>query len=185
MSQLLADAYRLAAEIHADQRTKGDRPSPYIVHLCRVAALSAEETDAPEIIAAAVLHDSVEDTEIRLAAIADRFGPQVAELVGWLTDDPEIEDLPTDQRKARQAEKIAEAPDAAKLIKTADQLDNIAGRLDAFNHWPIERHRLYLAGAQQVVAACRDAAPILAVKFDAAAAALAARIAEAEKEPAS
>ena len=184
MTRLIADAYAFAAILHADQRIKADRPAPYVIHLCRVAALTAEETSDPETIAAAVLHDSVEDTPTSLNEIADRFGPRVAELVDWLTDDPQIEDLPTDLRKARQAEKIAEAPEAAKLIKAADQLDNIRGRLDAFAHWPVERHKLYLRGARRVVAACAGAAPILGPRFDVAAKELAVRIEEAEQESA-
>ena len=182
MTKLIADAYAFAAIIHADQRIKGDPPGPYVIHLCRVAALAAEESGAPAVIAAAALHDSVEDTDTPLSEISERFGAQVSELVGWLTDDPQIEHLPTPERKAKQAEKIAEAPVEAKVIKAADQLDNLRGRLDAFAHWPIEKHKLYLAGARQVVAACRDAAPILGQKFDAAAEELAARIKDAEQE---
>ncbi len=61
----LAEAYLFAAERHARQRRKGDAGEPYINHLAEVAALVAEATAGrdPDLVIAAVLHDTVEDTE--------------------------------------------------------------------------------------------------------------------------
>lgn len=178
MLRLVAEAYALAARAHAGQRLKGDRADPFVNHPCRVAALAAEVRPEPAVVVAAVLHDVVEDSSVTIEQVEEDFGDEVAEIVGWLTDAPEIADLPTDERKARQAEKMADAPCEAKIVKLADQLDNIDGRLEAFDDWPLERHRLYLSGARLVVEACRAAAPCLGARFDAAAAKLAARLEE-------
>lgn len=169
MTRALAAAYAYAAHMHARQFIKGDPPETYLVHVCDVADYVARVGADETTLIAAVLHDVLEDTPAERAEIVERFGEEAAALIGWLTDDPAISDLPTSERKARQAEKIAAAPDAAKRIKVADQLDNIEGRARAFDQWPMERHRVYLAGARQVVEACRAAEPELAAQFDAAA----------------
>ena len=78
-----------AARWHVNQRRKGARQEPYINHLLEVAALVAEATGGadPELIAAALLHDSIEDQEVPRAVLANKFGEGVARLVEEVTDD--------------------------------------------------------------------------------------------------
>jgi (p)ppGpp synthase/HD superfamily hydrolase len=167
---MLTQAYDLAARAHAGQRRKGI-DVPYINHPCAVAAMTAEALghDDIEAIAAAVLHDVLEDTEVTEPELAARFGPRVTALVKELTDAPDWLDLPLLDRKARQAEKMARGSIEARVIKIADQLSNIGDLCMAFGAWPQAHNRAYLAGAQTVVDACRGVAPRLEAAFDAVA----------------
>lgn len=168
---LLTQAYDLAARAHASQRRTGFGDIPYINHPCAVAALAAgvlPEGDF-EAIAAAVLHDVLEDTEVTAAELTAQFGPRVASFVGELTDALTWLDLPMPDRKEKQAEKMARASVEARIIKIADQTSNIRDLCASFDAWPREHHLAYLAGTQRVVDACRGVAPALETAFDQAA----------------
>jgi GTP diphosphokinase / guanosine-3',5'-bis(diphosphate) 3'-diphosphatase len=95
---------------------------PYIAHLDRVTdLLRAQGCDNPATIAAAYLHDTVEDTSATIDEIHQAFGPEVAELVYWLTDAEKGE---RKIRKLMSAWRLGRAPWKAKLIKLADFADN-------------------------------------------------------------
>lgn len=165
-SRLILEAARTAAEAHAGQVRKGTRGAPYINHPIAVAHMVAGETDEPEVIAAALLHDVVEDTAVDAAALRARFGDRVAGLVAEVTDTEELADLPRPERKVRQAEHMVSASPAAQLIKIADQtsnLEDLAREPDAMA--PAE-HGEYRTGAIGVVNACRGASPALAARFE-------------------
>ncbi|MCI4662355.1 MAG: HD domain-containing protein [Neomegalonema sp.] len=170
--QLLACAYAMAAKAHAGQVRKGRAMVPYINHPCDVAARVAEA--CPEasaaLIAAAVLHDVVEDSPLTLAEIEAACGAEVAALVGDLTDDPAWAGLPLTERKAAQAEKLAGVSGGAQVIKIADQISNLSDLAAEIAIWPSARHLAYLAGARAVVAACHGACPVLEAQFESVAA---------------
>jgi (p)ppGpp synthase/HD superfamily hydrolase len=75
-------------------------------------------------IAAAILHDTVEDTEVTIEQISQEFGDDIAMLVYWLTDKSQKSDGNRKVRKAIDRQHIAEAPDDAQIIKLADLIDN-------------------------------------------------------------
>ena len=167
---ILAEAYHFAAAKHVGQRRKGVAAEPYVNHLTEVAELAALATGGEdvEVIVAAVLHDTVEDTDTSFAEIGVRFGARVAGLVAEVTDD---KTLPKAVRKQAQVEHAAHASRGAKIIKLADKTSNL--RAMAFSPpkgWPAERRAEYLDWARQVVAGCRGANPWLEAEFDAAAA---------------
>lgn len=168
---LLTRAYDLAARAHAKQRRKGTEDIPYVNHVCAVAAMTAEALgkDDPEAVAAAVLHDVVEDTSVTEAEIAAQFGARVASFIAELTDAPAWTELSMPERKAKQAEKMARATQEARIIKIADQTSNVSDRSKTASAWSRERNLAYLAGAQRVVDACRGVAPRLEAAFDEAA----------------
>ncbi len=171
----LAEAYHFAAAKHVGQRRKGEAEEPYVNHLTEVADLVARATGGAdvELIVAAVLHDTVEDTETSLAEITERFGPRVSGLVAEVTDD---KSLPKAERKLLQIEHAAHASREAQTIKLADKTSNLrAMAISPPKDWPAERRTEYLAWAQRVVAGCRGANPWLEAQFDQAAAALAER----------
>lgn len=87
MNELEARAHAFATDAHGDidQRRKYTG-EPYIVHPIAVAELVRSVPHTPEMIAAALLHDVVEDTPVTIEGIETEFGARVAELVGWLTD---------------------------------------------------------------------------------------------------
>jgi (p)ppGpp synthase/HD superfamily hydrolase len=120
----LSRAYHFAAGRHVDQRRKGEAAEPYMNHLTEVAELVAQATRAtdPEIIIAAVLHDTVEDTETTLDDLRGRFGERVAGLVAEVTDD---KSLPKQARKDLQVEHAAHASRGAQIIKLADKTSNL------------------------------------------------------------
>ncbi len=116
-----------AVEKHGDQKRKYS-DAPYIVHLDAVVRLlqSHDITDE-RVIAAAYLHDTVEDTDTTIQELMSMFGDEVAELVYWLTD-AEI-----GSRRARMAMsswRLGRAPREAKLIKLADIIDNTKNILE-------------------------------------------------------
>ena len=125
MSDLISRAAQYATQAHAriDQRRKYSN-QPYDVHLRQVAALVAEVSDDAEMIAAAWLHDTVEDTPATFRDIEEAFGPDVARLVAELTDVSRPGDGNRAARKAIDRDHLAGASDRAKTVKLADLIDN-------------------------------------------------------------
>ena len=97
---------------------------PYEEHLRRVAAILQGFTDDPEMIAAAWLHDVVEDTPATIEDVEREFGPGVRELVDALTDVSRPTDGNRAARKALDREHLASAPARAQTVKLADLIDN-------------------------------------------------------------
>ena len=102
---LAREALARARELHRGQHRESDR-APFILHPLEVAALLHNTGHPEHVVAAGILHDSIEDTSIHPQKISDRFGPQVAELVRTMTENPQIE--PYQARKAALREQIAE-----------------------------------------------------------------------------
>jgi (p)ppGpp synthase/HD superfamily hydrolase len=121
-SDLVAHAYRLAADAHEGQLRKDDG-SPYISHPVTVAGLLHDAGFDDRVIAAALLHDVVEDTDMDADEIAKRFGERVEELVEALSEDEDIQDFET--RKREHSDQVAEAGRDAIAIYIADKLSNL------------------------------------------------------------
>lgn len=116
---LTRTALEFAAERHDGQRRDADS-APFILHPLEVAQLLRGRGHRDEVIAAAVLHDVVEDTDVEPAELERRFGPEVAGLVGAVTE-PSAEGTYR-ERKARLREAMAGAGDDALLIYAADKV---------------------------------------------------------------
>jgi (p)ppGpp synthase/HD superfamily hydrolase len=119
---LIASAYELAAEAHAGQRRKDDG-SPYISHPVAVASVLHDAGFREQVIAAALLHDVVEDTELSSEEVAAQFCDEVAELVDVLSENEDIEDFA--ERKRDHREQVEEAGREAVAIYIADKLSNL------------------------------------------------------------
>ncbi|WP_217924043.1 HD domain-containing protein [Miltoncostaea oceani] len=116
----LRRAVAFARARHGEQRRRGS-DTPYWVHLVRVAMeLARWGETSPVLLQAALLHDTVEDTATGIGEIRVGFGPEVADLVDWLT-------APDDQAELRgyYARLRAQAPFAAQVLKLADRVDNL------------------------------------------------------------
>ena len=115
-TRLVTRAIHFAAQRHADQRRKGRRAEPYVNHLTEVAASLAEATDGedPALLAAAYLHDTIEDTQTSLAELRNLFGEDIAALVMEVTDD---KSLPKLERKRLQIVNAPKKSRRAKLLK--------------------------------------------------------------------
>lgn len=124
-SELVLRAYRFADAAHGSigQRRKYV-DEPYIVHPVAVAELVRTVPHTDEMVAAALLHDVVEDTPVALAEIHAEFGKAVGDLVDWLTDVSKPEDGNRARRKHLDLLHTAKAPPEAKTIKLADLIDN-------------------------------------------------------------
>lgn len=159
-------ALDFAARKHRDQRRKDADSSPYINHIVAVASVLAVEagiTDE-ETLVAAVLHDTVEDTETTFDELERGFGAAVASLVGELTDD---KSLPRKDRKRMQIDHSPGASPRAKCLKIADKVCNIRDVAAAPPvSWSLERRREYLTWAEEVVDGCRGVETRLDAIFD-------------------
>jgi (p)ppGpp synthase/HD superfamily hydrolase len=169
----LTRAYHFAAVRHANQLRKGKAGEPYVNHLTEVADLVAAATggDDVDLIIAAVLHDTIEDTGTTRSELAGEFGERVAGLVAEVTDD---KSLPKAERKRLQIEHAPHISSGAKLIKLADKTANLHSlKKSPPADWPAERIADYVAWAQAVAAGCRGSNVWLEQQFDKAAAAMA------------
>lgn len=97
---------------------------PYIVHPAEVVATLKTVSHTEAMVAAAWLHDVVEDTGVTLELIRQEFGDEVADLVGWLTDVSRPDHGNRAQRKAVDRAHTAAAPAAAQTIKCCDLISN-------------------------------------------------------------
>lgn len=118
-----ARIFATAAHAAINQRRKYT-DDPYIVHPQRVAERVASVPHTPEMIAAAWLHDVVEDTAVTLEDIQQEFGSEVATLVAGLTDVSRLEDGNRKVRKAIDREHSIQQSPACKTVKLADLIDN-------------------------------------------------------------
>jgi len=169
---LLFRALAFAAHKHRDQRRKDAEASPYINHPIALAEALAGEggvTDV-EVLAAALLHDTIEDTATTVEELQSQFGERIAAMVAEVTDD---KDLPKAERKRLQIVHAAGISHGAKLVKLADKICNlrdVAERPPA--KWDLERRREYFDWARQVIDQLRgapgDSMRALEAAFDAA-----------------
>lgn len=167
----LLDAVMFAAERHRNQRRKDAEASPYINHPIALAHLLATvgAVDDLDVLRAAILHDTVEDTETSEAELRERFGDGVAGIMMEVTDDKA---LPKHRRKELQVEHAPHKSPGAALVKLADKtcnLRDIAAAPPA--DWPLARRQEYFDWAKQVVDALPTVStPMLAAFNDAFAA---------------
>ncbi len=162
----LLQAASFAAKKHRYQKRKGDDGEPYVNHPLEVANLLAnigKVTDF-DILIAAILHDTVEDTETTKEELTELFGAAVAGYVLEVTDD---KSLPKAERKLKQIEHAPHLSDSAKQIKLADKTSNIA---DVTNTppagWSRERRLEYIDWGERVVAGLRGVNADLENHFD-------------------
>jgi len=143
-----AQVYAMAAHAAVGQRRKYTN-EPYIVHPAEVAKIVAGvPSSTPDMVAAAWLHDVVEDTGCTFTDVHMAFGIDIATLVGWLTDVSRPEDGNRSYRKAQDRAHTAEAPAEAQTIKLADLISNsrsIMAHDPAFARTYLEEKRLLLA----------------------------------------
>lgn len=165
-SDLILRAVAFAAHKHRDQRRKDKDASPYINHPIQLAKVLWEEggvRDA-EVIAAALLHDTLEDTETTLQELRGEFGEDIAEIVLEVSD---IQWIRKQVRKRLQVARARYSSEQARLVKLADKICNLR---DMSAHppagWPLERKQQYFDWAKEVVDRLRGTHAVLEQKFD-------------------
>lgn len=159
MNDLVERAYLFAAAAHyAVGQTRKYSGEPYIVHPVEVASIVKTVPHTEEMVAAAYLHDVVEDTEVPLEVIIATFGPVVGEYVHQLSDPPKGDSgLNRKARKALDVERLANAPAEVQTIKYADFISNTTSIVDRDpNFAPV-----YLREKQMFLAAMTKGDPTL------------------------
>jgi guanosine-3',5'-bis(diphosphate) 3'-pyrophosphohydrolase len=162
----LLRALAFAARKHRDQRRKDAEASPYINHPIAVASVLATEAGVTDRVTllAAILHDTVEDTETKSEELEWEFGPEIASVVAEVTDD---KSLPKNVRKDLQVRHATAASSRAKAVKIADKTCNVRDVTSAPPEgWSLDRRKEYVDWAVQVVAGCRGEEPDLDAVFD-------------------
>ena len=129
---MIDKAITFATKAHTGQFRKGTS-LPYIFHPMEVGMIVARMTDDPEVIAAAVLHDTVEDCQsVSMSVIRQEFGDRIADLVCAESED---KSKTWKERKAHTLETLAEEKDASvKLIALGDKLSNLRSLYRDYNH---------------------------------------------------
>ena len=163
---LVLKATEFAAHKHRNQRRKDANASPYINHpiaLARVLRVDGGVDDAA-VIAAALLHDTIEDTDTSYNEIRGQFGARVADIVAEVTD---TKWLQKGARKRLQISKAARATEGAKLVKLADKIANLRDIIaNPPADWSVARKREYFDWAKRVVDRVRGRNLRLERRFD-------------------
>jgi (p)ppGpp synthase/HD superfamily hydrolase len=163
-AQLLS-ALSFAADKHRGQRRKDREASPYINHPIALAEILARHgvTDVVTLMAA-VLHDTIEDTETTPEELEQTFGSAVRAVVEEVTDD---KTLPKDVRKRLQIEHAPTLSERAKLVKLADKISNVTDVTHNPPHgWDLDRRSAYLEWTAAVVDGCRGVSVELESQYD-------------------
>ena len=162
--QTILSAAHYAAEKHADHRRKGGEP--YLNHLVEVAYLVSTALSEPDanVVAAAFLHDTIEDTGVTAAELTERFGKDVTGLVLEVTDD---KSLAPEVRKRLQIEHAPKLSVRAQVIKLADKISNLRSILSSPPpDWDYERKKQYFGWGKRVVDGLTAPNPILKAEFE-------------------
>lgn len=120
-------AIRAAAVLHKDQLRKGSMPFPYITHLVATAFTLMDYTEDEDVIIAALLHDTLEDTDYTIDELQEDFGGKVREIVETLTEPKStaVKKLSFKETKKMYADQIKKGPLEAVLIAAADKMHNL------------------------------------------------------------
>jgi (p)ppGpp synthase/HD superfamily hydrolase len=165
-SVAILGALHFAAHRHRDQRRKGEEASPYINHPIEVAELLARVGGVTDMVTlqAAILHDTLEDTQTTREELGAVFGPEVLSVVEEVTDD---KSLPKAERKRLQIEHAPYLSERARLIKLADKISNVRAIVDTPpSGWTLERRLEYLDWTERVIAGCRGCSAPLERYYD-------------------
>jgi GTP diphosphokinase / guanosine-3',5'-bis(diphosphate) 3'-diphosphatase len=162
----LLQTLAFAAAKHRNQRRNDAEASPYINHPIALANVLANEggIEDERVLMAAILHDTIEDTETTAVELEKLFGQEVKSIVLEVTDD---QSLPKAERKRLQIEHAASLSRRAKLVKLADKICNLRDMADTPPAgWAVERRRAYFDWAKAVIDGMRGVHPELERVFD-------------------
>lgn len=166
MNKKLLAALAFAAHKHRDQRRKDAVASPYINHPIALANVLANEGGVVDgrVLIAAILHDTIEDTETTEQELVREFGQEIADIVLEVTDDKALAKA---ERKRLQIEHAGTLSRRAKLVKLADKICNLRDLSSSPPvNWSLERKREYFDWAKAVIDGIRGVHPALEHIFD-------------------
>ena len=142
-SYRIEQAIRAASILHKDQVRVGEVPIPYISHLMSVTLILHDYTDNEDVIVAALLHDTVEDTDYTFDELQEDFGVETREIVESLSEPASTSDKPVSwiEKKKQYAKKLKKASEEALIIAAADKIHNLRMMVEQ-NH---DDHARFLA----------------------------------------
>ena len=143
-SYKVEQAIRAAAVLHKEQLRKGDMPFPYITHLISVAMIVSDYTDDEDVISAAFLHDTLEDTDYTAEELQEDFGGAVRDMVEALSEpqrDAGGSAVPWKKQKNAYAEQLKDAPQGSLMIAAADKIHNMRAIVEDY----FDDHSKFLA----------------------------------------
>ncbi len=163
---LMLKTLKFAAYKHQHQRRKNKQASPYINHLITVSEILWEIGEVRDMntLVAAILHDTIEDTDTSPEELESTFGKEICSIVKEITDD---KSLPKQTRKRLQVEHAGNASLEARYIKLADKIANIQDIIEAPPvNWPLQRQGEYVDWAEEVINGLRGSNEKLERYFD-------------------
>ena len=134
-SYRIEQAIRAAAVLHADHARKGKTPYPYITHLYTVALIVADYSDEEDTIIAALLHDTLEDTDYSPEELENDFGGNVRPLVEGVSERIQTEEIEVKSWKERKRvyiERLKEASEGSLIISAADKIHNMRSIIEDY-----------------------------------------------------
>ncbi len=134
-SYKVEQAIRAATILHQDQLRKGSVPLPYISHLIATTFILSDYTQDEDTIVAALLHDTLEDTDYTAEEMLEDFGGPVTEIVLAVTEPKSQngEKLPWIEKKRLYAKQLRSGPEAALLIAAADKSHNFRTTVEEYH----------------------------------------------------
>ncbi len=125
-SYRIEQAIRAAAVLHKDQLRKGSMPFPYVTHLMATSFTLIDYTDDEDVIIAALLHDSLEDTDYTVDELQEDFGGRVREIVEAVTEPRSTPEKKISWRDKKMAyvKQLKKASQEALLVAAADKIHN-------------------------------------------------------------
>jgi guanosine-3',5'-bis(diphosphate) 3'-pyrophosphohydrolase len=167
MEKIFIKALAFAADKHKNQRRKDAESSPYINHPIALVNILVNEGNINDanVLCAAILHDTIEDTETTKEELIREFGEKITSIVLEVTDDKA---LPKAIRKLKQIEHAAQTSYEGKLVKLADKISNLIDILASPpTDWSEQRKTEYFEWAKKVVNQLRGTNQMLEMAFDA------------------
>jgi (p)ppGpp synthase/HD superfamily hydrolase len=125
-SYRIEQAIRAAAVLHKDQLRKGSMPFPYVTHLVATSFTLLDYTHDEDVIIAALLHDTLEDTDYTIDELQEDFGVRVREIVECVTEPKSTAEqkISWREKKSTYAKQLKKGPIEAVLVAAADKIHN-------------------------------------------------------------
>lgn len=161
----IENAIKTVSVLHKDQVRKGSAGLPYISHLFSVALLVREYTDEESVVAAALLHDTLEDTPYTESELRADFGDQVAEIVLGVTEPAQMTHG-WKERKEAYSQTLREAPQGSLLVSAADKIHNMRSVLVEYKEKPEEFKAQFGGTLEERIMMYQEIADVLTKRLD-------------------
>lgn len=134
-SYRIEQAIRAAAVLHKDQLRKGSMPFPYVTHLMATAFTLLDYTKDEDVIIAALLHDTLEDTDYTIDELQEDFGGKVRDIVEAVTEPRgEVDQRPSfKESKRKYADQLKKGPREAVMVAAADKMHNFRTSIEDYS----------------------------------------------------